>query len=96
MRAGSMRCRFAASRIWEEKGEGIEGGIEAVEEEERPEEEERFSEKARTDLGAGRSASLARLSAALSGAGAGRSYSSSTMRSTTSPMRCRRTSERSR
>src|ERR1039458_1262507 len=76
-RAGSMRCFLAASRIWEEKGD--EG--------KRPEEEEegaRLSEKTRTDRGAARSASLAGLSEVLSGADAGRSYSSSTMRSTMS------------
>src|SRR5450759_4100671 len=49
MRAGSMRFCFAASRIWEEKGEENEEEKERPEEEERPGEEERFSEKARTE-----------------------------------------------
>src|ERR1700690_2173954 len=74
MRPGSMRFCFAASRIWEEKGADFEEEKVAPEEKESSGEEERLSENARTERGEGRSASLARPAAALSGTGTGLSY----------------------
>ncbi len=81
MRAGSIRCCFAASRIWEEKGEEAEEE-DVSKSEDAAREGEEISEKARTDRGRERLAREA-VGGAL-GRGAGRSYSSSTMRSTTS------------